>query len=557
MKLRKTLPALALVGLALAGLLLAVSADGAQGKEAAKPATEASHTETRTAWGLHTTTFDTLHGRVVVNLPADLAAGDTISGTVYAEPKGNDEETRAKNLTRLEALNLTSMGLRGKVGDGTVGGRLPVGKEGVQGTFALRTADGETVGQGQVPVSSAAPTTPTEVVLPEVAQAGRPVTIRGPFDGNAAGTSVEVGGEPATLLAESPRGVTFLAPTDAKGSVSLKVREQSDAGRTVFEAEGTLRVLSLELSADSVKLKRGQSTGLEVRVSGLEGLEQPIPLRVRNLTPSQVRLEGGDAQTVSIPPSGVSDDGSFLWQGTLSAARPGSFEILAAVPYLIDPPWTSTGPVADALQDPPSCRCQRVDLEDGTSASARNTIHVEEWKRSDEPVGITLTVNRRFLHRMICGGDEGKCQASTGWQVTAPVVTLRGVRIGGEASEDLSSAAGRAEQRLSLGGGVVGYEEDASAPTLTLEADCSECRRLRRRECKAQLTRNVVYRLNVQLPVAVLGRLREGDSVTFSEIEVSSRWGGMARACGGAGFMDPVDTPHTRVDKRPSFTGWK
>ncbi len=35
-----------------------------------------------TSFGLYTTKFDTLEGTVTVNLPDDLAAGDTISGTV-------------------------------------------------------------------------------------------------------------------------------------------------------------------------------------------------------------------------------------------------------------------------------------------------------------------------------------------------------------------------------------------------------------------------------------------------------------------------------------------
>ena len=35
-----------------------------------------------TANGLHSASFDTIHGKVIVNLPDDMMAGDTISGTV-------------------------------------------------------------------------------------------------------------------------------------------------------------------------------------------------------------------------------------------------------------------------------------------------------------------------------------------------------------------------------------------------------------------------------------------------------------------------------------------
>src|SRR5258706_16015029 len=45
--------------------------------------------QTSTAGGLKVTIFNTANGRVIVNLPDDMMAGDTISGTVVAEPKGN------------------------------------------------------------------------------------------------------------------------------------------------------------------------------------------------------------------------------------------------------------------------------------------------------------------------------------------------------------------------------------------------------------------------------------------------------------------------------------
>src|SRR5438445_2555584 len=47
--------------------------------------------------GLNTTSFDTLVGTVTVNLPDDLSAGDTISGTVISETKGKTSEEQAKN----------------------------------------------------------------------------------------------------------------------------------------------------------------------------------------------------------------------------------------------------------------------------------------------------------------------------------------------------------------------------------------------------------------------------------------------------------------------------
>ena len=52
--------------------------------------------------GLRTVTLATPRGDIKVSLPDDLNAGDTISGTVVAEPKGKDEKERKSNLDRLE-----------------------------------------------------------------------------------------------------------------------------------------------------------------------------------------------------------------------------------------------------------------------------------------------------------------------------------------------------------------------------------------------------------------------------------------------------------------------
>src|SRR5437660_8850740 len=47
--------------------------------------------------GLSTVKFDTPSGQLTLNLPDDMRAGDTITGTVIPEPKGSTEEERNTN----------------------------------------------------------------------------------------------------------------------------------------------------------------------------------------------------------------------------------------------------------------------------------------------------------------------------------------------------------------------------------------------------------------------------------------------------------------------------
>jgi len=57
--------------------------------------------KTTTDWGVRTTTINTPSGKLTVNMPDDAALGDTISGTVVAEPAGETVEERQANMDTL------------------------------------------------------------------------------------------------------------------------------------------------------------------------------------------------------------------------------------------------------------------------------------------------------------------------------------------------------------------------------------------------------------------------------------------------------------------------
>lgn len=88
----------------------------AQAGSAARDFTTASEV----GGGLNTTVFSTPHGKIRVSLPDDMAAGDTISGTVVAEPAGKDDKERVKNegelsgyVVELEKQTVSSPSLSG------------------------------------------------------------------------------------------------------------------------------------------------------------------------------------------------------------------------------------------------------------------------------------------------------------------------------------------------------------------------------------------------------------------------------------------------------------
>src|SRR6266852_1166172 len=78
--------------------------------------------------GLRVVTFDTLAGRVIVNLPDDMRAGDAISGTVIADPKGQTEDERTSNEKILNSLFVNFAGSRVPVGARAVRLSVPGGE---------------------------------------------------------------------------------------------------------------------------------------------------------------------------------------------------------------------------------------------------------------------------------------------------------------------------------------------------------------------------------------------------------------------------------------------
>ena len=332
-----------LVAAALAAVLAAPPVVPAE-----KPDQGAAGVET--GFGLHTATFTTPHGVVRVNLPDDLTAGDTISGTVFEEPTGASETERSQNEDELSgyvvelekqpspvekeqpqwtvpasvaAAAAVPLLLRDKQGREVARVSVPLQKPPAAEGVPAKAAPPDKAPQGELSATPALPSQGFE--LPSVGQAGKPVEVRGPFDGRAAETAVTFGGTAARVLAESPRKAVVQSPPGAVGAVDLEV---SEGGR---KARCTYRSLSVRLSAPKKSLLKGEQTAMTIVVSGLSGIQQPVSLKLTNRTPHAVKLGGGDRQDVSITPKDVAPDGTFVDTRTLTGVKSGGFSVNAVV----------------------------------------------------------------------------------------------------------------------------------------------------------------------------------------------------------------------------------
>jgi|GEM_PF-3421174 len=294
-----------------------------QGTATAQPGPRTESTSS-----LRVTPLSVPQGTLRVYLPDDMAAGDTISGTVVAEPAGRTDAERNANTSVLNGYVVD-------VGTKNAGAAQRVFTFVVPATasaiaLVLHEPKGRAVARQSVPVRSAQPpfgrtALPQDFHFPQVVAAGQPFPIAGPFSGDFAKSTLAVGGQPVEKIAESPRTMVAAAPTNVSGPTNFQLNE---GGVTVT---APCRVVALKLTAPKTNLTKGEHTTLHVVVSGLDGLRQPIPVQVENSTPGVVSLAGGQTQVLTIAPSDVHSDHTYTADRDVTSLRPGGFTISAAI----------------------------------------------------------------------------------------------------------------------------------------------------------------------------------------------------------------------------------
>ena len=127
-----------------------------------------------------------------VSLPDDIRAGDTISGTVIAEPKGKDAKEKKENLDRLDAYVVDIANRSAKVSSGKIENiKLPDGAQNAE--LILSDEKGKQLARALMALGRlAAAGASDRFSFPELGQSGMPFPINGSFDGNSANTTVKI-----------------------------------------------------------------------------------------------------------------------------------------------------------------------------------------------------------------------------------------------------------------------------------------------------------------------------------------------------------------------------
>lgn len=317
-------------------------------KEAEEAKKEAKKGIQKSVGGLEERRIETENGTLRILLPNDLRSGDTVSGTVIAEPKGTTVEERRRNEDELSGLVLDAAGQKTPVKDRKFTWTLPAALL----TFTLFKEDGTPLraSMGSIPLPKPGPDPDPvghgDFSIPAGAQTGRPMAISGRFD-PAQPTEVTIGGRPAEVLAESPRQTIVEMP---RGLVRPQPVSVSDGGALV--GTGTASAVNVRLSAEKTTLLRGESTTLRLEVTGLaayvgDRLEvyfDPAYIVIQNDSPQVIEFFGPGSQpfdgsvlkpkptlgrAVKITAAMLDEEGKFVRTLMIRSRQAGPFAISA------------------------------------------------------------------------------------------------------------------------------------------------------------------------------------------------------------------------------------
>jgi hypothetical protein len=277
----------------------------------------------RTDAGLTTITFNVDAGRIKVFLPDDVRSGDTISGTVVAEPAGGDEAERTKNAGLLNKITVYLSDQKMFTPDnGPKFTWLPkLSNPTAPSRYIVRISDISPSRAGPAVYASmytAGTPPPPAFHLPVLGQNGRAVIITGPFDGNSDNTKCSVGGTACWVVAESPRKALVQIPADSVGPTTLSIGEDK-------LTSGPFRNIGINLSVPKTSLLKDEKTTVDVQIMGLAGITNAVTVQL--VTTGAVSMEGGNTQTVQISSGQVGPGGKASFTKTITGVQPGPFNV--------------------------------------------------------------------------------------------------------------------------------------------------------------------------------------------------------------------------------------
>lgn len=152
--------------------------------------------------------------------------------------------------------------------------------------------------------------------IPSILEAGSSVVIEGPFDGDSSNAQIIIGESILRPESETVGSCSFVVPSDLLGRQTIALEESGD------RSEAEVVILQIRPTLERTNLSRGEMTQLRLEVRGVDALDSPVDLIVRNESPQQINIDGGNSVGIVISPG---RDTTVAIQ--IKAKQSGNFEI--------------------------------------------------------------------------------------------------------------------------------------------------------------------------------------------------------------------------------------
>ena len=276
--------------------------------------------------GLTTAVFSTRHGNVKIYLPDDIRPGDVISGTVVAEPNGNNARQTEKNLAELVKHSVNVDGNKCIISEKPETFKWLVQLDG-QLTAPVELLNAGAVKVAELKYQSIRPAIGTDpvnygCVIPSHALTAAPCKIGGNFDGDASNTKCSLNNQPMQILAESPRQCQVQYPQNAGGSHAMQVSENGKE-KCTRQISG----VDMLVTTGDLNLRKGQNTYIDVKLTGLQNLPDKAVLTITNITPNVVTMTNGNLQVIPVWPTADSAQGTFSVHCPAVSITTGNFSV--------------------------------------------------------------------------------------------------------------------------------------------------------------------------------------------------------------------------------------
>jgi len=259
--------------------------------------------------GLTTAVFPTQYGNVKVYLPDDIRPGDVISGTVIAEPNGNNARQIERNLAELQKYSISVDGNKYVVSEKPATFKWLVEQDRkLSAPLELLHVSGTKAHQLTTQFNKVDDNQAIKLIcaIPSHALVDAPCKITGSFDGDASNTRCSLNNQPMQILAESPRQCVVQYPANAQGPGTMQVSENGES-----KCSRPISGVDMQVTTGDLNLRKGQSTYIDVKLTGLQNLPDSATLIIANVTPNVVTMTNGNLQVFIFKPF---TDSEGIWE---------------------------------------------------------------------------------------------------------------------------------------------------------------------------------------------------------------------------------------------------